>query len=240
MTPGVVWCWENDPLFGKQCAYDTQRCELRKPMFVVLLPVTIIGCFGQGINKGVSIQRFQFSLPSEVMYYPRKLLKLPHKSARHSVLCNLWSSIATLFSTHVLLWRWNNDIAALSTRQFYFGSNGHPKAQRFDLYWAFQRYKHSLRLCPGFGMALLGCCHGVNVSVCVEYWNVDHNLCIACVSPIRKLLSSFPASSPTVVEPEPTTPSGGSGTAIAGVVAALVVALIVIIIVVVVAYFLYK
>ena len=145
--------------------------------------LTIIGCFGQGINEGVSIQRFKFSLPSEVMYYPWKLLKLPHKSARHSVLCNLWSSIATLFSTHVLLWRWNNDITALSTRQFCFGSNCHPKAQRFDLYWVFQRYKHSLHSCPGFGMALLGCWHGVDVSV---YWNIDSNLCIACVSPIRK------------------------------------------------------
>ena len=50
----------------------------------------------------------------------------------------------------------------------------------------------------------------------------------------------LPVSSPTLVQPEPTSPSGGSSAAIAGVVAALVVALIVIVIVVVVAYLLYK
>ena len=50
----------------------------------------------------------------------------------------------------------------------------------------------------------------------------------------------LPVSSATRVQTEPTSPSGGSGAAIAGVVAALVVALTVIIFVVVIAYFLYK
>ena len=66
---------------------------------------------------------------------------------------------------------------------------------------------------------------------------LHQDLLVTCQQP---LISSFPASSPTVVEPEPTTPSGGSGTAIAGILAALVVTLIVIISVVVIAYFLYK
>ena len=66
---------------------------------------------------------------------------------------------------------------------------------------------------------------------------LHQDLLVTCQQP---LLSSFPVSSPTHVRPEPTTPSGGSGAAIAGVVTALVVALIVIIIVVVITYFLYK
>ena len=66
---------------------------------------------------------------------------------------------------------------------------------------------------------------------------LHQDLLLACQQP---LISFFPVSSPTRVQPEPTTPSGGSGAAIAGVVTALVVALIVIIIVVVITYFLYK
>ena len=62
------------------------------------------------------------------------------------------------------------------------------------------------------------------------------DLLVTCQQP---LLSSFPASSPTRVQPEPTSSSQNSAM-VAGVVAALVVALIVIIIVVVIAYFLYK
>ena len=57
-------------------------------------------------------------------------------------------------------------------------------------------------------------------------------LLVTCQQP---LISSFPVSSPTLVQPEPE-----NSAMVAGVVAALVVALIVIIIVVVIAYFLYK